>query len=104
MELQKQPGSLSEGEAAGPTVRGRRSVVEGWASGAVVEGQEGRGAAVFGCVKDVSETAAGYEVVPAVGGASFQSMPMEQQTDGLLLELGCLVHAGLTDNSFGLSL
>lgn len=67
-----------------------------------MEGCRSGAAAVFGCVKEVGETAAGREVVSEVDGASRLSVQLEQQTDALFLEWCCLVHAGLTDISSGL--
>lgn len=84
-ELQRQTGIQS---GAG---------VEGWRSG--VEGWRGRGAAPFGRVEEVSETAARFEVVSEADGASRPSAQLERQTSVLFLELCCLLHAGLTDNS-----
>lgn len=91
VELQKQPGSQPEGEAAGLSEGLGR--VEGWRYRAGVEGCRS-GAGVEG--------AAGCEVVSEVDGASLLSVWLEQQTDVLVLEWCCLVHAGQTDNSSAL--
>lgn len=85
---QQQGGVEGRGSGAGME-RGRSEVGAGWEMDA----------AAFGSLTEVRESAAGWELVSEVDGASLPRVQVKQQTDVWCVELCCRDHAGLTDGS-----